>query len=654
MSDAGPSVPTARSAELRAPAYIGPLIPPELWPLRYLAAVAIVIATISLRAALAPLLGTQAPLLPFVLAVFVSAHLGGRGPGFLASVLTPIAATVWFTTWPHDAPPLQWVAHVMFFLLIAALATLLMHELQSSARAQLLATRSAAENAGRAMESAAQLRLITDAMPALIAYISPDGTCRFANRTHESWIGRAAGDLVGRQLSEIVGQDAHALLRPRLERACRGERVYFEGEIPFPGGTREVAVHYIPDVDDVGTVRGCFALVEDVSARKRAERALRETDRRKDEFLAILAHELRNPLTPVRNVAHILAKGRPDAATVRRSGEMLERQATQLTHLVDDLLDVARIMRGRVTLDREPLTLASVVDTALETVRPLLESRQQTVSVMRGDGDFFVDADNVRLCQVVSNLLINAIKYSPERARIEIELTGTTQRAALIVRDEGVGIDAQMLPHVFDVFLQGDRSIDRSHGGLGIGLTIVRHLVELHGGRVQATSAGLGKGSEFRVELPRMQTPPVSLPRDGGDATRSGVRRRILVVDDNQDAAESLRELLQMNGHEVRVVTDGAEALARLEDFRADIVLLDIGLPRMDGFMVAHAIRARFANLHLRPRLLALTGHGREEDRHSALRSGFDGYLTKPLEPASLLRLIADEGMWQVTPSELG
>ena len=339
------------SSEVRAPAYIGPLIPPELWPLRYAAAIAVVAVTVALRAGLAPLLGTQAPLLPFVLAVFVSAYLGGRGAGLLASVLTPVAATFWFTAWPHDAPPMQWGAHVVFFLLIAALATFLMHELQRSSRSQLIALRAAAQSEGQMRESAAQLRLIADAMPALISYIAPDGTYRFTNKLYQSWFGKAPEEVVGRHVRDVLGREAFEVIRPRLERALQGTRVFFEQTIPYASGPREVAVHYIPDVGIDGAVRGCFALIEDVSARKRAERALREADRRKDDFLAILGHELRNPLAPIRNVAHVLSRSSVDAETVRRSGELLERQANHLTHLVDDLLDVGRIMRGRVALD---------------------------------------------------------------------------------------------------------------------------------------------------------------------------------------------------------------------------------------------------------------------------------------------------------------
>jgi len=621
---------------------IGPLVPAESWGLRYAAAIAVVLVTIGLRAALAPLLGTQAPLLPFVLTVLVSAWIGGLGPGLLASALTPIAATIWFTAWPHDAPPLQWVAHVLFFLLIAVLTAMLMSALQHSAREQLAALRSAAENGERAGKSAAQLKLIADAVPALISYIAADGTYRFTNKLYENWFGASARQLNGRHVKELLGAEAYEVIRPRLARAFEGTRVFFEQQIPYVGGAREVAVHYIPDVDAGGKVLGVVALIEDVSARKRAERSLREADRRKDDFLAILAHELRNPLSPIRNVAYILGRGKQDAGTVRRAGELLERQVSQMAHLVDDLLDVTRIMRGRTRLNRSSMEIGAVVAAALETVRPQLDARKQKVGLTREDESLFVNGDTVRLYQVVANLLGNAVKYSPEGARIHVTLHGTAGEVFLSVRDEGVGIDPQMLPHIFDQFLQGDRSVDRAQGGLGIGLTIVRHVVEMHGGQVEARSAGLGCGSEFRVRLPRAESEPEVLPPDG-DARRQAVRRRILVVDDDRDSAESLRELLRLDGHEAEVVHDGAHALTRLDDFPADIVLLDLGLPRVDGFMVAHAIRARYATSHVRPTLLALTGHGREEDRLMALRSGFDAHLTKPVEPEKLLRIIADD-----------
>ncbi len=653
MIDSLTSGSTSRIHKTRAPTYVGPLIPADLWPVRYLAAMALVLLIGMARAALAPLLGTQAPLLPFVLAVFFSAYLGGRGAGLLATVLTPIAATLWFTAWPHDAPPLQWMAHVSFFVFIAALATHLIHELQRNSMALVLAGEAAAENARLATDREAQLRVIADAMPVLISYIGIDRVYRFTNRLYESWIGNKSGQVAGREVREVLGPQVYEIIRPRLDRALRGERVFFETELPYPGGAREVAVHYIPDFDAKGRVSGCFALIEDVGSRKRAERSLREVDRRKDEFLAILAHELRNPLTPIRNVAHILARGRPDAPTVRRAGEMLERQASQLTHLVDDLLDVSHIIRGRVTLRRETLNLGSVLDTALESVRPLLDMRHQTVSVSRSAADCFVAGDEVRLCQVISNLLTNASKYSGEGSKIDVSLEPGESTAQLYVRDAGIGIDPQMLPQVFDVFLQGDRTLDRAHDGLGIGLTVVKHLVEMHGGTVRARSGGLGKGSEFRIELPCVAA-PLAAKGAGTEPSRAATRRRVLVVEDNRDAGESLREVLSMHGHGVEVVHDGAAALARLEEFAADVVLMDIGLPRMDGYMVAHAIRARFAPSQRRPRLIALSGHARDVDRESALRAGFDGHLTKPVDPAYLLRLIVDEAQWQALASEQG
>lgn len=506
-------------------ANIGPLISDDHPWLRYGAAVLTVLAIFAARAAMAGLVGTQSPLLPFVLGIFVSAYLGGRGPALLATALSPVLATVWFTQWPHDAPPEQWLAHVMLFLVIAVLATFMMHALQVSTR----------DLRNSARESAA---LAT-------------------------------------------------------------------------------------------------------AAEEYAQR-LREADRRKDEFLAMLAHELRNPLTPIRNVAHILAKGPPDPNTVKRASGLLERQASHLTRLVDDLLEVARITRGHVILKREPVSLDSVIDMALETVQPLLDARYQQVSVSRAAEPVLVEGDGVRLSQVVANLLTNASKFSAEQSRIFVSLVGSDTQAELSVRDTGAGIEAQMLPRVFDLFRQGNQSLDRSQGGLGIGLTIVKHLVEMHGGRVTAQSPGIGQGSEFKLLLPRT---PARVGEQSTPATNIGQRRRprrVLVVEDNRDAALSLRELLTLEGHQVEVVHDGAAALSKLDEYEADLVLLDVGLPRMDGYEVANAIRSRAAQGRPRPRLIALTGYGREEDRQSAIRAGFDVHLTKPVEPASLLRVISE------------
>ena len=305
-----------------------------------------------------------------------------------------------------------------------------MHELQRRSHSQLVASRAAAQSEGQMRESAAQLRLIADAMPALIAYIAPDGTYRFTNKLYQIWFGKAPEEVVGRHVRDVLGREAFEVLRPRLERALQGTRVFFEQTIPYASGPREVAVHYIPDVGIDGGVRGCFALIEDVSARKRGERALREADRRKDDFLAILGHELRNPLAPIRNVAHILSRSSVDPETVRRSGELLERQASHLTHLVDDLLDVGRIMRGRVALDRRAVAAGFGRRYGDRDSSLLARSKTPDGVVCRGAASTLtVNADSVRLCQVVANLLNNASKYSPDGARIEVRLEATTGEA---------------------------------------------------------------------------------------------------------------------------------------------------------------------------------------------------------------------------------
>ncbi len=517
MSDAGRVESMDAQSSSPGHAHIGPIIPADAAVLRYAAAVGVVLVVFGLRAALAPVLGVQAPLLPFVLGVLFSAYLAGRGPALLASVLSPVLATLWFTNWPHDAPPWQWTAHVTFFLLLAGVAAQIMHALQESVR--------------RADAS--------------------------------------------------------------LQRA-------------------EAAVQ-----------------------------ALRENDRRKDEFLAMLAHELRNPLTPIRNVAHILGRVPPEAGSLKRTSEMLERQASHLTRLVDDLLDVARITHRRVELRREVVKLEHVVATAIETVRPLLESRRQIVTTTLTEANVYVEGDEVRLSQVVTNLLTNAAQYSAEGQHIHVNIGGDMTNALLSVRDEGVGIDAQLMPHLFELFMQGDRTLDRTQGGLGIGLTVVKHLVDMHGGTVEVASKGLNQGSEFRVRLPRVDGDSGQQAADSMPAELPVRRRRVLVVEDNADAAESLRDLLHLDDHDVMVVNDGAAALNALDRFRAEVVLLDVGLPRMDGHMVAHAIRARYATGTARPRIIALTGYGTEEDRLATTRSGFDDHLTKPVNPAELLRLIS-------------
>jgi signal transduction histidine kinase len=394
-------------------------------------------------------------------------------------------------------------------------------------------------------------------------------------------------------------------------------------------------------------VRRRQELEEEVAGRKQLEQELQrraeqlaEADRRKDEFLAMLGHELRNPLAPIRNavgVLRLLGLTDPQAQWAR---DVIERQVGHLARLVDDLLDVSRISRGRVTLRTAPVALAEVVGRAVESSRPLLDTRRHALAVELPAEPVRLEADPDRLAQVVTNLLNNAAKYTPEGGRVRLAAERRGDEVLLRVGDNGVGIAPEMLPRVFDLFAQAEQTSDRSAGGLGLGLTLVKSLVELHGGRVEAFSEGLGRGSEFVVRLPCSES--AGEPATNGAARTSGPSRparRVLVVDDNADAADSLALLLRVDGHEVRVAYDGPAALQEAAAFRPEVVLLDIGLPRMDGYEVARRLRGQ---AELKEALLvAVTGYGQDEDRRRAEEAGFDAHLVKPTDPAVLHELLA-------------
>jgi CheY-like chemotaxis protein len=381
--------------------------------------------------------------------------------------------------------------------------------------------------------------------------------------------------------------------------------------------------------------------------RERAEELV-DADRRKDEFLAMLAHELRNPLAPLRTSLELLAL---DVEGRERFLEMAERQVRHLVRLVDDLLDVSRITRGKITLRREPVLLSDVVERAVEQSRSLIDARGHTLTVSLPREELRIQADLVRLVQVVGNLLSNATKYTPMSGSIWVTAERVGEEVVLRVRDTGVGIAPDLLPRVFELFVQGDAGLDRTRGGLGIGLTLVRALVALHGGRVAVTSGGAGLGSEFVVYLSAL---PGTMPATAVGAERgtSADRRlRILVVEDNADAAESLTALLQLWGHEVRVAYDGLAALRLAEAETPDVILSDIGLPGMDGYELARQLRARPA--FGRVVLVALSGYGRDEDRRQAAEAGFDHHLVKPPEMDTLLQLIGNVSVGQIRPRVL-
>jgi CheY-like chemotaxis protein len=373
--------------------------------------------------------------------------------------------------------------------------------------------------------------------------------------------------------------------------------------------------------------------------RVRAEQALRQADLRKDEFLAMLAHELRNPLAPISAAAELLRVGSLDYDSIRRTSQVIARQVGHMTGLVNDLLDVSRVTRGLVVLEREMLDIRRVLTDAVEQVGPLIDARGHRLVVESTVLSAAVEGDHKRLVQVLANLLANAAKYTPSGGVIRLSLDVQGDQVALRVTDSGIGIAPDMLPHVFDLFAQAERTPDRSQGGLGLGLALVKSLAELHGGSVEAHSEGQGKGSVFTVRLPCRD----AVPEQPASAQRPAVlplsrTLRLMVVDDNVDAASMLKLLLEGSGHDVVVEHDAVAALEHAEHQRFDAFLLDIGLPRMEGRELARRLRRSDANRDAV--LVAVTGYGKQCDRSSALESGFDHYFVKPVDAERLLEVL--------------
>lgn len=396
-----------------------------------------------------------------------------------------------------------------------------------------------------------------------------------------------------------------------------------------------------------------IALIRELASRAaiamenaRLYSAVQEADRRKNEFLAMLAHELRNPLAPIRNAVHIMQSAKDVPPKLNWARDVIGRQADHMARLIDDLLDVSRIVQGKVVVKPERLTVAALVERAVEASGPRLGAREQILDVQLPPENVVLDGDAVRLSQVLSNLINNASKFSPPRTRITLGASFQDGEVRLGIKDEGAGIDPDFLPHMFDLFAQADQSLDRSQGGLGIGLTLVKHLVELHGGRVWAKSDGAGKGCEVTVALPaRVEAAPVSAapaaaPEKPQPANRAN--SRILVVDDLAASAETLMALLEMEGFQVRIASEGMAALKIAQEFHPDVVLLDIGLPGMNGFEVAHRLRSQPESRDAL--LIALTGYGEAESRNRSAAAGFDFHMVKPADVHLLLSMIANPG----------
>lgn len=445
--------------------------------------------------------------------------------------------------------------------------------------------------------------------------------------TREEVIGRNHWEVFTAMAESEAGSMYHSVMDTRQAGAAEQCHVFEDGRRIWTD------IRAYPTQDG-----GIASFFRDITDRKLAEEKLIEADRRKDEFLAMLAHELRNPLAPISAAAELLRLGNMDERRVHQSSTIIGRQVRHMTRLVDDLLDVSRVTRGLITLDQARVPARTVLEEALEQVRPTIDARSQQLSVRLPSADVAVRGDKARLVQVVANVLGNAAKYTPAGRRIDLRAEVLATRLVLSVRDEGIGMDRELTGRVFDLFTQAERSSDRSQGGLGLGLALVKHLVELHGGTVGCSSPGLGKGSTFVISLPLLQeeaTPAAAT--DAPDAVASAPLK-VLVVDDNADAAETLGLLLAAQGHEVVIEHGSLAALERARSVRPDVCLLDIGLPEMDGRELARRLRAD--PLTSWATLIAVTGYGQQQDRDAALEAGFHHYLVKPLNFDLLLNLL--------------
>lgn len=523
--------------------------------------------------------------------------------------------------------------------------------------------RKQAEEAQR--QSERKYRELVENANSIIMRWDREGRITFMNEFGLAFFGYTEEELLGRHVMGTIVpeiEDTGRDLRPLMDQILAApqafehnvnENVRRDGSRVWIAWTNKVLT------DETGAAVGVLSIGLDVTERKRMEEALREADRRKDEFLLMLSHELRNPLAPIRNAVEVMRLAGQNPALQQRQQEIIERQLKHFARLIDDLLDVARITRGEIRLHLEPVSLRAVVEQALETAMILKGPRKDDFTCDFPEPDIQVRGDLTRLVQVICNLLDNAVKYSRYGERIHLRVTlepspapDRHPEAVILVQDEGMGVAPEVLPHIFELFVQADKSLARTIGGLGVGLTLARRIVDLHGGSIEARSAG--PGSSFCVRLPALVAKDAPLARASSEGGKSGSgvgkapRNRVLVVDDNADEASSLEELVNLWGYTAEVALTGPQALSEYATFDPDIVLLDIGLPMLSGYEVAQKIRQQSGKE--RPFLVAVTGYGSMEDRQQALASGFNAHLAKPVDLEQLRTLLGQySGMAGVT-----
>ena len=488
--------------------------------------------------------------------------------------------------------------------------------------------------------SEAMFRTIANAMPQMVWSTLPDGYHDYYNERWYEFTGTVPGSTDGVHWADVFHpEDQDAAWTAWRHSLATGETYEIQYRLrDRTGAWRWVLGRAMPVRDEAGAIVRWMGTCTDIHDQKQAENALRQANQRKDDFLAMLAHELRNPLAPISTAAQVLRLRQGDAAYALRAGEIIERQVRHMTELVDDLLDVSRVTRGLVQMEREPVELRAVVDAAVEQVRPLIEARHHELAVELPAGPVHASGDRTRLVQAVSNLLNNAAKYTQQHGRLRVALAVRDGVASISVADNGSGIPLTLLPHVFDLFTQGERTPDRAQGGLGLGLTLVKSIAQLHGGAVTAESGGQGQGSTFTISLPTAAAPAEPAQAEEAEPPSGAGPLRITVVDDNRDAGASLAAALEAQGHSVALFDDAEALLASAGALEADAYVLDIGLPRIDGYELARRLRLRPASHQAL--LVALTGYGQAHDFTLSKGAGFDHHLVKPANLEQLERIL--------------
>jgi PAS domain S-box-containing protein len=618
-----------------------------------------------LRWSLDPWLGPHLPFVTLYAAVAAAVWYGGYRPAIASVLLGYLAADYWFIE-PRGSLSLHTAREQIVLVLYlstcsivigfgeAVRRTLVRARLSRQEIEQEIAQRRKAEEhvsgLNRELRVAkSELEIVTDCMSASVTRCSRDLKYIWVSQPYADWIGRSRAEIHGQSIQEVLGPAVFENLLPYFQQVLSGVSVQYEEEVNYHAlGRRWVHATYSPTFDKFGKPDGWVAVIVDIDARKRAEDALQQSNRKKDEFLATLAHELRNPLAPIRNAVDLLRLVGTSDAELQAARDIIDRQATQMTRLVDDLLEVSRITQGKVQLRRELIALSSAVQNAVEATQPLIQDLSHELTVTCDDEPIYVDADPTRLTQIIANLLNNAAKYTQRGGHIWLKVERQAESGIVSVRDTGIGIASEQLPHVFEMFSQEKRALEHAQGGLGIGLALVKGLVELHRGSVEVCSDGPGLGSEFIVRLPCVQrSADTSLAcREQPAKSLMAPTHRILVVDDNRDSVESMSIMLRLLGHDVYSARDGLEAVQAAASVLPDVVLLDIGLPNMNGYEAARQIRKHRWGENIV--LIALTGWGQEEDRKQALDAGFDHHFTKPMDIAAIHSILLNS-----TPTDI-